>query len=138
MRIHHVGYLTKNLEKSRDAFLKLGYIIEKPSQYDEIRGINIEFIVNGGYRVELIEPVSKESPMYPLLKNYKNTPYHFCYEVDNLDSAIKEMEKLRYHIIDEPKTAPCIEDSRVAFMMHSNVGIIELVELERREKGQIK
>ena len=84
--------------------------------------------------MELIEPVSEDSPMYPLLKNYKNTPYHFCYEVENLDNAIKEMESQRYHVIQEPERAPCIEERRVAFMFHPNMGIVELVEAHIEER----
>lgn len=29
MKIHHVGYLTKNLNKSKFLFEKLGFIVEK-------------------------------------------------------------------------------------------------------------
>jgi methylmalonyl-CoA/ethylmalonyl-CoA epimerase len=128
MHIHHIGFLTKNLEKTRKEFLKLGYVVEQPSKYDEIRCINIEFINKDGYRVELIEPASKESPMYPLLKNYKNTPYHFCYEVDDLETSMEEMKEQRYCVIQEPESAPCIHNSRVVFMVHPSMGIVELVE----------
>jgi methylmalonyl-CoA/ethylmalonyl-CoA epimerase len=128
MKIHHVGYLTKNLEKSRKQFEKLGYETEQEVSFDEIREINIEFMVNDGYRVELIEPVSKDSPMYPLLKHYKNTPYHFCYSVENLEEAIEKLTEERYVVIDKPERAPCIEGRRVSFLMHKDMGIIELVE----------
>ncbi|MGP1457982.1 MAG: VOC family protein [Treponema sp.] len=94
MTIHHVGFLTKNIKKSEKEFLNLGFNIEQTVQYDSIRKINIEFIVNGDYRIELIEPVDKDSPMYPLLKRYKNTPYHFCYISKNLYSDIEYLTKL--------------------------------------------
>jgi methylmalonyl-CoA/ethylmalonyl-CoA epimerase len=128
MNIHHVGYLTKDLNKAQDEFLALGFVVEQEKAYDEHRKINISFIVNGNYRVELIEPVDDSSPMYPLLKRYKNTPYHICYEVDNLEASIAELSTKGYTVMQEPLEAPCIENKRVSFLINSNLGIIELVE----------
>ena len=129
MKIHHIGYLAKSIAKTEKKFFELGYEVERPTKYDEVRDIDIEFLVNGDYRVELIEPKSKESPMYPLLKNYKNTPYHFCYEVDDIDKAVKELSDKHYTLIQEPNIAPCIDDKKVAFLNNISMGIIELVEL---------
>ncbi len=128
MKIHHVGYLAKNIEKTRKKFLELGYEVESPVKYDEIRKIDIEFLVNGDYRVELIEPKSEESPMYPLLKRFKNAPYHFCYEVEDLDAAVCELSDKGYTVIQEPEIAPCIEGRRVVFLNNISMGILELVE----------
>ena len=36
MKIHHVGYLTKNLNKSKFLFEKLGFIVEKEKQMERI------------------------------------------------------------------------------------------------------
>ncbi len=129
MKIHHVGYLTKNIEKTRAKFLELGYTVEAPVAYDDIRKINIEFLINGDYRVELVQPMDAESPMYPLLKRYKNTPYHFCYEVVDLDKSIADLSDKHYTVIQEPAPAPCIEGHRVAFLNNISMGIIELVEM---------
>ncbi len=128
MKIHHVGYLAKNIEKTGKKFLELGYEVESPVKYDEIRQVNIEFLVNGDYRVELIQPMSEESPMYPLLKRFKNSPYHFCYEVENLGEAVEELSGKGYTVIQEPEIAPCIDDKKVVFLNNISMGIIELVE----------
>ena len=94
MTLHHVGFLTKNLEQSRADFLKLGFEVEKPVAFDNIRKINIEFLVNGGYRVELVEPAGKDSPLYPLLKRFKNMPYHFCYESKDFDCDLNYLSNV--------------------------------------------
>lgn len=129
MKVHHIGYLVKNISKTEKKFLELGYKVESPTKFDEIRNIDIEFLVNGDYRVELIEPKGEESPMYPLLKRYKNTPYHLCYEVENIDEAIAELQDKHYTVIQEPNIAPCIEGKKVAFLNNISMGIIELVEM---------
>ena len=128
MKIHHVGYLAKSIDKTRKKFLELVYEIERPVKYDEIRQINIEFLINGDYRVELIQPMSEESPMFPLLKRFKNSPYHFCYEVEDLDASVKELSDKGYTVIQEPEIAPCIDDRKVVFLNNISMGIIELVQ----------
>ena len=129
MKVHHIGYLVKNIEKTRVKFLGLGYEVERPVKFDAIRDVNIEFLINGGYRVELIQPLSETSPMYPLLKRYKNSPYHICYEVDDLNKAVEELSGSGYTVIQEPEVAPCIDDKKVAFLTNISMGIIELVEI---------
>lgn len=131
MKIHHVGFLTKNLKKSEAEFLKLGYEIELPAKFDSIRKINVSFLVNGNYRLELIEPVDKDSPLYPLLKHYKNTPYHFCYESETFYEDIKRFSENGYSVIDEPKIAPCLlyngGGNKVCFLVNPSSGIVELM-----------
>ena len=128
MIIHHVGFLTKNLKKSESEFLALGFEIEKEAKFDHIRKVNISFLINNGYRVELIEPAGKDSPLYPLLKHYKNTPYHFCYESENIDSDMRILPEKGFFIMQKPEIAPCLDNLHVCFLMGSNCGIIELVD----------
>ena len=129
MKVHHIGYLVKNIEKTRVKFLGLGYEIERPVKFDAIRDVNIEFLVNDSYRVELIQPLSENSPMYPLLKRYKNSPYHICYEVYDLEKTVEELSGSGYTVIQEPEVAPCIDDKKVVFLTNISMGIIELVEI---------
>lgn len=129
MKIHHIGYLTKDLKSTVKEFCKLGYSIEQDTLSDSHRKINICFLINGDYRVEVIEPHGPQSPIYGLLKKYKNTPYHICYLVADIQDAINEL-KLRgeYIISQEPLEAPAIKNAKVAFLIGSDIGIIELLE----------
>lgn len=128
MKIHHVGYLAKNIEKTGKKFLELGYEVEKEVVYDEYRQIDIEFLKNGDYRVELIQPKSEDSPMFPLLKRFKNSPYHFCYEVADLEHSVEELSQMGYTVIQEIAPAPAIDGRKVVFLNNISMGIIELVE----------
>lgn len=128
MRIHHIGYLARNLENTKQEFLKLGFTIEKNTIYDSIRKINIIILSNEHYCVELIQPKDKESPLYSLLKKYQNTAYHFCYITSKISIDIKRFEEHGYKLIQYPQKAVCFEDKLVAFLMHPDMGIIELVE----------
>ena len=128
MKIHHVGYLTKNLNKSEFLFEKLGFIVEKEKAYDALRKIHIVFMLNGDYRIELIEPDGEESSVWGLLKRYKNTPYHFCYEVDDMNAAVKKIGGGGNIMLSEPMPASCLDGKLCCFMLHKDMGIIELCE----------
>lgn len=128
MLVHHVGYLVKHLTRSEEAFLSLGYSVERKAMYDHVRDVNISFMTNGDYRVELIEPASKNSPLYPLLKNYKNSPYHICYVTDDLEASKKEYEGKGFMVIKDTEVAPALDGRNVVFMISADIGIIELVE----------
>lgn len=128
MRIHHIGYAVKNIEKSKQSFLELGYREESCVIYDELRKINILFLTNGGYRVELVEPADKEAPIYNIIKKNGNTPYHICYYTEDIDKNVEELENQGYFRTSEIEQAVAIGKKRVCFLYKRNVGVIELVE----------
>ena len=117
MRIHHIGYLVRNVEKSIAAFEALGYVMGKPPVWDDGRLARICFLENDGYRIELIEP-ARESSLFPMLKQYAHAPYHMCYCCDQLESAIELLKAEKYMLFLPPAPAPAIgENARVAFLM---------------------
>ena len=132
MKIHHVGYLVKKIEPSLAAFSELGFAVKSPAVFDPIRMVDICFIEKDGYCIELIAP-HEDSKIYPLLKQYKNSPYHLCYSVDDIEQAAKELAGKGFMPFIEPQKAPAIgENARVVFLIHRSAGIIELVE----QKGE--
>ena len=128
MKVHHIGYFVKNIDKGLKTFCSLGYEIEQDVVRDEYRGIDIAFLVKDGYRIELVSPYTQESVVYELRKKMGNSPYHICYEVSNLDEAIKTLQEQRFVVTQEPHEAVAIEGKRVCFLIHGQMGIIELVE----------
>lgn len=127
--LHHVGYLVKDIEKSTIAFEKLGILPLKDTYFDMDRKVDICFLGGEADCVELVAP-RDDSNLYPLLKQYKNMPYHLCYQVEDLRDAIKEYAGKGFLVIKEPRRALAIaENATVAFLMHSKIGIIELLQL---------
>ncbi len=130
MEVHHIGYLVKNIDKSIKSFEALGYDLTTPPTWDDGRKAHLCFLTSGGGTtcVELIAP-TPESELYPLLKQYKNTPYHMCYKCDDLDHKIEELKRHKFLLFLKPSPAPVIgETAQVAFLINSNIGIIELLE----------
>jgi methylmalonyl-CoA/ethylmalonyl-CoA epimerase len=127
LSIHHIGYLVKKIEKARQAFLSLGYEAEQDIVYDHIRKVNICFLVKDGYRIELVAPVSEDSVVSGLLKKYKNSPYHICYETADFEAAYAELAAGGFIAIDTPTPAPALGGRDVVFLSSASIGMIELI-----------
>lgn len=128
MKIHHIGYLVKKIEKAAAAFEALGYVQKGTVTHDEIRKVDILFLEKDGYRIELISPYAPDSVVAGLAKTYKNAPYHICYEAERFQADMEKLESGGYVRIDEPTVAPAIGGRRVTFFMHPAMGMIELLE----------
>lgn len=128
MKIHHIGYLVKKMDRSISAFRNLGFEVEADTVEDTFRGINICFMVKDGYRVELVCPNSKESVVYDLQKKYGNSPYHICYICDDMQTEIKELRSKGYVAFNEPHEAVALGYQLVCFLIHPYLGMIELLE----------
>lgn len=130
MKIHHIGYLVKKIERAANAFEALGYVRDGEMTRDECRGVDILFVEKDGYRVELVSPYTDSSVVAGLIKTYKNAPYHICYEADSFAEDAAHLESGGYIRMDEPAAAPAIGGRRVTFFMSPALGMIELLEEE--------
>jgi len=128
MKIHHIGYAVNNIEDSLNEFKKLGYKCVENKIVDKKRKVIIQFIKNGDYLIELVAPLGKESPVTNLLKKQGNSPYHICYETDNLEKEIKDLDDDGFVIISDLLKAPAINNKKVIFLYKKEIGLIELVE----------
>lgn len=126
LKIHHIGYLVKKIEKAKKTFESLGYLVEQDTVRDEIRKVDICFLTKDGYRVELVSPFSEDSVVAGLLKKYKNAPYHICYESEDPGTAIRELTENGFAAIDTPTPAPALGGCNVVFLTSPVIGMIEL------------
>lgn len=128
MEIDHIGYLVKDIDKSRSVFENLGFRAEGACVFDEFRGIDILFMVNDNYRIELVSPKTDTSIVANLIKRLGNSPYHICYRCRDLSEKMNELKAMRFIPMCEPAAAPAFNGNRVVFLFNKNIGIIELVE----------
>lgn len=67
--------------------------------------------------------------MHGTLKKIGNSPYHICYECEDVEAAIKELKEKGYMQTGEVEQAVAIsEQSRVCFLYKRTSGLIELVD----------
>ncbi len=129
MKIDHIGYAVKRIDRAITAFQKLGYEFELVID-DTDRNVKLAFGSKDGYRIELVAPLDKkqESPVDQYLSNAVGTPYHICYESENFDTEIDELVKKGYKVVIEPRPAVAFGGRRVVFMMNIGFGLMEIVE----------
>ncbi|MCR5595868.1 MAG: VOC family protein [Lachnospiraceae bacterium] len=127
LHIHHIGYLVKNIDKAEAEFVALGYTIINEKCRDDYRKVDIVFLEKEGYCVELISPYAEDSVVSGLMKRFKNSPYHICYETDDYDKCFELLRAQGYVPFDENTPAPAISGRRVQFFTHPKLGMIEIL-----------
>tara|TARA_R110001606_G_scaffold270916_1_gene419466 strand:+ start:964 stop:1368 length:405 start_codon:yes stop_codon:yes gene_type:complete len=129
MKIHHFGYLTSSIDSSVKEFSALGYVTFDKLYFDEVRGINIQFIRSmSGELIELIESVSENSIVQGLLTKNKNSIYHICYYIDDIQEKISTLSEQGFVLISKPQPAIALSNCNVAFLLSKNAGMVELYE----------
>ncbi|WP_027371768.1 MULTISPECIES: VOC family protein [Chryseobacterium] len=129
MKIDHYGFATKDLAKSTDSYLNLGYQIISDVFMDEIQRVKIIFIQkDDDVAIELVEPLNASSPVVNILKKNGNSLYHTCYQVEDMALSIKKLKQQRFVLLHDPVPAVAFNYQSICFMFHSHVGLIELVQ----------
>lgn len=127
-RFHHIGVAVKSIEKTSAVYTKGGYA-KSSVTFDPIQNVNICWLSKEGMPlIELLEPVDTSSPICKTLEKNGVTPYHTCYVVSDIESAVQELRKMKYVIVSKAEKAVAIQNSRVCFLFHKDAGLIELVE----------
>ena len=129
LRFHHVGIACFSIDESRAFYEQMGYTGSATID-DPIQDIRICFLNKAGMpRIELLAPIDENSPVNRILQTQGVTPYHICYEVDDLEQAMMVLRKeLKFMKVSKSAPACAIDNRRVAFMFRKDVGLIELVE----------
>lgn len=129
MRIDHIGYAVKSMDRALGSFEKLGFVFE-PIIDDIDRNVKLAFGEKDGYRIELVAPLvkNKKSPVDQFLSNAVGMPYHFCYQSERFDDEIGNLIVQGFKVVIEPKPALAFGGRRVVFMMNIGFGLMEIVE----------
>lgn len=128
LTFHHIGIACRDIDKTKAFYLQQGYTAT-PTVDDPLQHVRISFLnKEGAPRLELLEPLDEQSPVARTLATAGVTPYHMCYEVRDLESAIAELRTQRFLLVNGPVPACALENRRIAFMFQKNTGLIELVE----------
>ena len=135
MKIDHIGYAVKNIEKAVSDFTKLGFSFEKPIE-DTDRNVMLAFGKNDSYCIELVSPLNKDnsSPIDLHLTKLGATPYHICYSSESLEEDIENLKSQGFKEVIPPHKAIAFDNRRVVFLSKLSMGLLEIVE---HQKGEI-
>lgn len=126
-KFHHIGYVTYNLEITSELYIAAGYSMSEIIT-DTIQNVKVCFLNKGGNpRIELIEPVDEFSSVNKILKKSGVSPYHICYEVEDILVAYDALCELGYIPLFRPVEAIALENKLICYMFKKEIGYIELV-----------
>lgn len=130
MKLHHVGVVVSSVVDSGKLYAEqLGMHALGPAIHDPIQRVIVQFWAQEGdsTSVELIEPVGEDSPVAALLGKGGGVA-HLCYEVDDLDKTLEDLQHKGAMLISGPVPAAAFEQRRIAFVFLIGIGVTEYVE----------
>jgi methylmalonyl-CoA/ethylmalonyl-CoA epimerase len=128
MKFHHIAIAVQNIEKTSAIYCLAGFTSTEPV-IDPVQNVRICFLKKQNMPVyELVEPINEISPVNKILEKMGVTPYHICYEVDDIHNAINDLRKQGYLLLHKPVPAIALDNMQICFMFHKDSGLIELLE----------
>lgn len=125
-QLNHIGYVTDDIAKTAENFRMLGYEVGNIVN-DDTQHTRICFLTKpGSTNIELVEPYEDNRTMQKMLKRGV-TPYHTCYEVDDVQTAYDEMLDHDFTPLFKPVAAPAFDNRLICYFWKTDIGFIELV-----------
>ena len=131
MKLDHIGIATNKIAEAltlwRDA---LGLEIDASEEVSE-QGVRVAMLPVGETHIELLEPLSPDSPVGKFLAKRGPGIHHIAVEVDDIQSSLADLARKGARLIDEkPRTGAggCL----VAFIHPSSTNGV-LLELVQRQ-----
>ena len=129
MKLDHIGYAVNDIATTARHYTEAGWtlsdIMEEPSQ-----NVKVAFLTNDGFpTIELVMPSGNwKDPVTQVLRRSGVTPYHLCYEVDNIEQAMESLYEEGFIPLFAPVEAVAMQGHKICYMSSLEVGTIELVE----------
>jgi len=139
MKIHHLGYLVKDMEEAIARFQALGFHIERDKFYVKERMQWNVFMLNDATRIELIQPEqNQDAAQKANAANLKLNlpggvgPYHMGFESSNFDEDVKEILGNGFMPISRVEREDAYLGARMQFFFSNKVGIVEVIEMVQK------
>jgi len=91
-KIQHIGIVAKDFEHTIAKFEGFGLICKEIMEIQEI-GVKIAFFPIGDTMIEFLTFTQPENESDTLVRSQKGFLNHLCFEVENLDTCIRDFEK---------------------------------------------
>lgn len=123
---HHLGIATRSIEKCVEIYRILGYKVSD-TKIETTQKVKICFLTKtGNPMMELVEPMSNNTPVSNLVKNSGTIPYHVCYEVEDIEESLEELEELNFRLLFEPLKSDAMDKGQFCYLFSADIGLIEL------------
>jgi methylmalonyl-CoA/ethylmalonyl-CoA epimerase len=127
---HHVGVAVRDLSKAIPLYKTLlNYELKSGPFDDPIQNVSVCILSRGegDTAIELVAPLGPNSPIDRTLKK-GGGPYHVCYQVPDINAAIRHLTEQGSFLVSGPVPAVAFEMRQVAWIMTEVDLLIELLE----------
>ena len=132
MIIEHIGIAVRSLEEATKTYEEsLGLKVEGIEKVED-QGVRVAMLPIGESRIELLEPVTPESPIEKFLAKRGPGIHHIAVRVDNIEESLEKMKLAGVKLIDESPRVGA-GNKRIAFVHPSSTHgvMLELVEHDK-------
>ena len=114
-RIDHIGVAVEEIEPALELYRDSFELHVAHREVVEEQGVEAVLLDVGENHVELLAPLSPDTPVGKFLARQGPGLHHVAYQVDDIDATLQALRQAGMRMIDEqPRTG--IRGSRVAFM----------------------
>jgi len=129
--IHHVAIAVENLDDAIASYEALYNLTTVSREIVEDQGVSEAMIAIGGSYLQLLEPLTPESPVGRFLSRNGEGMHHIAFAVNNIEEALAHLKEMGATLIDEtPRVGG--GGHRIAFVHPKELAgtLVELVEVD--------
>jgi methylmalonyl-CoA/ethylmalonyl-CoA epimerase len=131
-RLRHVGVAVPTLGPTTEMLSTLfGYKVVSGPFDDPIQKVSVNFLAtskNDAAEIELIAPLSDDSPIASMLAKSSGAAYHLCFETTDIEQALVHAKSNGCIIVSPPAPAVAFDGRRIAWIYTRSRQLFELVE----------
>ncbi len=128
--IEHIGIAVKDLDTNASFWKHVLKISHKGTETVAQEGVTTDIYDTGSGKVELLKSTVSGSVIEKFLENRGEGIHHVCFEVDDINKAIIELNELNIDVISDRPTVGA-EGYKVVFIHPKSTGGV-LVELAQK------
>jgi methylmalonyl-CoA/ethylmalonyl-CoA epimerase len=120
-KISHIGIAVKDLKAAKEKYKKLLQSEPSGEEVVESQKVKVAKFKLGESIIELLEPISSDSPIAKFMEKRGEGIHHIAYESDNISSDLKRLDEGGFDLIDR-EPVPGSDNMLIAFIKPKSVG----------------
>ncbi len=137
-KLLHVGVAVPSLDPTTEMLSTLfGYRVVSGPFDDPIQKVSVNFLTTSSedkVEIELIAPLTADSPIASTLAKGGNSSYHLCFETSDIDQALVHAKANGCIDVSPPVPAVAFDGRRIAWIYTRTRQLFELVESKSATK----
>jgi len=100
-KIHHIGVAVRSLDEALKFYSEtLGLPVQASATVEE-QGVKAALLTIGGSEIELLEPLSPESPVGRFLERKGEGLHHICFQTPDVAAELEGLKAKDVQLIDQ-------------------------------------